>query len=79
MGAEVEQQLQARIDQLEREQALRTAKAEAAVAAAQDRSYWLDRLRIDLNAVMRHPVARTGFELALGAIRALRALRRRLG
>jgi hypothetical protein len=79
MGAEVEQQLQARIEQLEREQAVRTAKAEAAVAAAQDRSYWLDRLRIDLNAVMRHRIARAGFELMLGGVRALRALRRRLG
>ncbi len=55
--AEVER-LRARVDQLERELAERTAKAEAAVAAAQDRSYWLDRTRIDLNAVMRHRPAR---------------------
>lgn len=76
--AEVER-LQARVDQLERELAERTAKAEAAVAAAQDRSYWVDRLDLDLNAVMRHPVARAMFGLVLGALRVLRALKRRLG
>jgi hypothetical protein len=73
------EELRARIDQLEQELAERTAKAEAAVAAAQDRSYWLDRLRIDLNAVMRRPLARTLFQGLLGAIRGLRALKRRLG
>jgi hypothetical protein len=45
--------LRARIEELERELAERTARANAALAAAQDRSYWLDRFRIDLNAVMR--------------------------
>ena len=78
MSADVEQ-LSARIEQLERELATRTAKAEAAVAAAQDRTYWLDRLRIDLDALMRHPVARAAFEALLVTIRALRALKRRLG
>ena len=72
------ERLRARLDQLEREQAERTAKGEAAVAAAQDRSYWLDRLRIDLNAVMRRPGARAAFEVLLGAARALRAVKRRL-
>ena len=78
MATEVEE-LRARIDQLERELAERTAKAEAAVAAAEDRSYWLDRLRIDLNAVMRRPIPRALFHGLLGAIRGLRALKRRLG
>ena len=49
MTTELEQ-LRARVDQLERELAERTAKAEAAVAAAQERSYWADRLPFDLNA-----------------------------
>jgi hypothetical protein len=73
------QRLRARVDELERELAERTAKAEAAVAAAQDRSYWLDRLRIDLNAVMRNPVARAAFEVAFVVAKGLRAVRRRLG
>jgi hypothetical protein len=76
--AEIER-LRARVDQLERELAERTAKAEAAVAAAQDRSYWVDRLDIDMNAVMRHPVPRAAFAVLLGAVRVLRALKRRLG
>lgn len=71
--------LRRRIDELERELAERTAKAEAAVAAAQERSYWLDRLRIDLNAVMRRPVAQLLFKLLSGTLRGLRALKRRLG
>jgi hypothetical protein len=75
--AEVER-LRTRVDQLERELAERTARAEAAVAAAEDRSYWLDRTRIDLNAVMRHRAARVAFEVLLAAARALMALKRRL-
>jgi hypothetical protein len=73
------ERLRARVDELERELAERTAKAEAAVAAAQDRSYWLDRLRIDLNAVMRNRLARAAFEAVFLAVKALRAVKRRLG
>jgi len=76
-SAEVER-LRARLDQLERELAERTARAEAAVAAAQDRLYWLDRLRIDLNAVMRNPIVRAAFEALFSVFRALRGVRRRL-
>jgi hypothetical protein len=47
------QALRARVDELERELAERTVRANAAVAAAQERSYWLDRFRVDLNSVMR--------------------------
>jgi cell division septum initiation protein DivIVA len=72
------ERLRARVDELERELAERTAKAEAAVAAAQDRSYWLDRTRIDLNAVMRHRAARVAFEVLLATAKALMALKRRL-
>jgi hypothetical protein len=50
--------LRARVDQLERELAERTARANAAVAAAQDRSYWIDRFRLDLDAIMRKRWAR---------------------
>ena len=46
--------LEARIEALERELAERTERAGAAVAAAQERTYWLDRWHVDLNAVMEH-------------------------
>jgi SAM-dependent methyltransferase len=55
--------LRARIAALEEEVIERTARANAAVAAAEDRAYWLDRWRVDLNALMRRPGA--------GRIRAL--------
>jgi hypothetical protein len=55
------QGLRARVHELERELEERTARANAAVAAAQDRSYWLDRFRIDLNAVMRRPAPRVAW------------------
>jgi hypothetical protein len=50
--------LRARVAELEDELHERTARANAAVAAAQERSYWLDRFRVDLNALMRRRVAR---------------------
>jgi SAM-dependent methyltransferase len=49
--------LRARIAALEDEVIERTARANAAVAAAEDRAYWLDRWRVDLNALMRRPAA----------------------
>src|SRR3954467_11939892 len=54
--AEVES-LRARIAALEEEVIERTSRANAAVAAAEDRAYWLDRWRVDLNALMRRPAA----------------------
>ena len=45
--------LRRRLADLERELAERTVRANAAIAAAQDRSYWLDRWGVDLNALMR--------------------------
>ena len=77
MTTELEQ-LRARVEELERELAERTAKAEAAVAAAQQRSYWADRLPFDLNAVMSTLVARVIYLVLLGTVRALQALKRRL-
>jgi SAM-dependent methyltransferase len=69
--AEVEA-LRARLDALERELAERTAQSNAALAAAQDRSYWLERWGVDLNALMR----RRGASQFRAAIRALRAVYR---
>jgi hypothetical protein len=43
---------------IEREHVEQLARAHAALAAAQDRSYWLDRWGVDLNAQMRRPGAR---------------------
>ncbi|HMJ94736.1 MAG TPA: hypothetical protein VK486_02735 [Thermoleophilaceae bacterium] len=77
MTAEVEQ-LRARVEELERELAERSAKAEAAVAAAQQRSYWADRLPFDLNAVMPTRAGRVVYLVLLGTVRALQALKRRL-
>jgi hypothetical protein len=75
--AELER-LRARVDQLERELAERTAKAEAAVAAAQQRSYWLDRLPFDVNAVMPTPLGRAAYLVMVAVVRTLQALKRRL-
>jgi hypothetical protein len=53
--------LRARVAELESELDERTARANAAVAAAQDRSYWLDRFRLDLNELMRRPLPRAAW------------------
>jgi hypothetical protein len=60
--------LRRRVAQLEHELAERTERANAAVAAAQDRSYWLDRWGVDLNALMRRRGA-AEFRAALRAVR----------
>ncbi len=62
--------LRARLDALEREHAEQIARAHDAVAAAQDRSYWLDRWNLDLNALMRRP----GAAELRAAVRAVRAV-----
>ncbi len=49
--------LRARVEQLESE-LVEQARANAAVAAAQERAYWLDRWHLDLNALMRRPGSR---------------------
>lgn len=46
------------LETIEREHVEQLARAHAALAAAQDRSYWLDRWGLDLNAQMRKPGAR---------------------
>jgi hypothetical protein len=65
--------LRSRIAELERELADRTERAAAAVAAAEDRAYWLDRWRIDLNAVMEHRLAQHAFAVTRAAYRLKRA------
>ena len=62
--------LHARIEQLERENAELAARANAAIAAAQDRAYWLDRWGVDLNALMRRRGA-AEFRAVLRAVRAV--------
>jgi hypothetical protein len=65
--------LRARIAALEDELAERSARANAAVAAAEDRAYWLDRWRVDLNRLMSHPAAGR----ARAALRGLRLVYRK--
>jgi SAM-dependent methyltransferase len=64
--------LRARLDALEREMAERTARANMALAVAQDRSYWLERWGVDLNALMR----RRGANEFRAALRAMRSVYR---
>ena len=67
-------ELRGRVASLERERGEAIARANAAVAAAQDKSYWLDRWNVDLNSLMR----RRGASEARAALRALRAVYRLL-
>ena len=50
-------QLRERVAALETELVEVQARANAAVAEWQERAYWLDRLHIDLNRLMRRPGA----------------------
>jgi len=62
------ERLRARVAALENELIEVQAKANAAVAAAQERAYWLERWHVDLNALMRKPGA-AQFRALLRAIR----------
>lgn len=62
--------LRARVRALEAERVKQAARANAAVAAAQERAYWLDRWHVDLNALMERP---GGAELR-SVLRAVRAV-----
>lgn len=70
--------LRARVAELERELAERTERANAAIAAAEDRVYWLDAWKIDLDAVMKHRVAQRAFVAQQRLRRVAGAIRRRL-
>jgi hypothetical protein len=68
-AAEAEnERLRARIAALESELVEVQARANAAVAEWQERAYWLDRLHIDLNALMERPGA-NGVRVTLKALR----------
>jgi hypothetical protein len=75
------ERLRARVAALENELVEVQARANAAVAAAQERAYWLERWHIDLNALMRKPGA-AQFRALLRAVRwvgrSSRRVRRRL-
>lgn len=73
--------LRLRVAELERERSEEIARANAAVAKAQERVYWLDRWHLDLNALMAKPGAaefRALIRLARGAVRAVRIAKRKL-
>jgi hypothetical protein len=65
--------LRQRVAQLESELVEQVAHANDAIAAAQDRAYWLDRWHVDLNALMR----RRGASELRAVLRAIRAVVRR--
>jgi Viral A-type inclusion protein repeat len=74
-------QLRARVAELERQLAEQAERTNRAVAAAQDRAYWLDRWHLDLNALMRRRGA-DEFRAFLRLVRAvayrIRKIRRKL-
>jgi hypothetical protein len=76
------ERLRARVAALENELVEVQAKANAAVAAAQERAYWLERWHVDLNELMRKPGA-AQFRALLRSVRWVgrtgRRVRRRLG
>ena len=75
------ERLRARVAALEAERHEQLSRASAALAAAQEKVYWLDRWRIDLNALMRKPGAaefRAAVRLVRGIARRAKVLRRRI-
>jgi predicted nucleic acid-binding Zn-ribbon protein len=75
------ERLRERVSALEAELVDTQARANAAVAEWQERAYWLDRLHIDLNSLMRRPGANE-LRITLKAVRAfywrLKLITRRL-
>jgi hypothetical protein len=76
------ERMRARVTALEAELVEVQARANAAVAAAQERAYWLERWHLDLNTLMRKPGA-AQFRALLRAVRTVgrffRRIKRRLG
>jgi hypothetical protein len=73
--------LRARVAQLEEELFEYAARSNAAVAAAEERAYWLDRWHVDLNDLMKRRGAaqlRDALRVARAIVRRLRAVQRRL-
>jgi len=78
--AEIEA-LRARVAALERELVEQAERTGRVVAAAQQRTYWLDRWNVDLDALMRRrgaSEARAAFRLARLLMRAVKRARRAL-
>ena len=67
-------ELEGHVQELERQLGEQAVRANAAIAAAQERAYWLDRWHLDLNALMR----RRGAGEIRAFLRAVRAVVRRL-
>jgi len=73
--------LRQRVNDLEREREDQIRRATEALAAAQQRAYWLDRWHVDLNALMARPGAaelRDAVRIVRGIVRRMRLLKRRL-
>lgn len=68
------ERLRARVAQLEQELVDQAARSNRVVADAQERTYWLDRWGLDLNALMRKP----GAAEFRAVVRAVRAVMRKL-
>ena len=71
---QTKEQIDSRIEALERERAELFKRTNETVAAAQERLYWLDRWRIDLNTLMRKP----GAKQFRNCLRALKVVTRSL-
>jgi hypothetical protein len=71
------ERLRARVAALETELLEVQARANAAVAAAQERAYWLERWHIDLNKLMTKPGA-AEFRALLRAVRYVARFFRRI-
>jgi hypothetical protein len=73
--------LRAQVAALEQELVDQAARANDAVADAQERTYWLDRWNLDLNALMQRRGAaelRGAVRVARTGVRAAKRARRRL-
>jgi hypothetical protein len=73
--------LRARVAALETERHEQLRAANEAIAAYQQRVYWLDRWHLDLNALMARPGAaelRAAVRIVRGVIRRVRLLKRKL-
>lgn len=72
------QELQGHVAELQRQLAEQSARTNAAIAAAQERAYWLDRWHLDLNALMARPGAkavRAVLRAGRGVVRRARRIR----
>ena len=75
------EQLRARVAALEAELVEQAARTERIVAQAQERTYWLDRWHLDLNALMQRPGAPEFRALVRGArwvVRGMKKVKRTL-